>query len=400
MTDKAARVLWVPLDETGRLVSQHELAHVKWSPETLDGQQLRAPIMFVRAVEDARVNLGLEEIGIPLAFDETICRQVHEAVEQDLARDDLVTFTLRVVASFGTNVSGSLVERARSVSRGAGRIPFQLVTEAYARLARARARQRGPVASFEQGMAVARWLAQEFRRRGFREPKEQLALVGCCSGVGPRPRDADRGRGLGGRPRRLADGVRPGRLRVVTAPLSIPCASDASRGRTRRAVAEGTELRYIHRFVTDQRVFSRATRRPAASGGGTVLIDVSGSMRLRPSDVDQIIASAPNATLVAIYAGLEDRGELRIVVRDGFRAAPTALKVPGSGNIVDLPALQWLAKQPAPRVWISDGGVTGCGDVPTAAIERRCREVRTEAGIVQVRTAAEAAEELSRRCGV
>jgi hypothetical protein len=127
-----------------------------------------------------------------------------------------------------------------------------------------------------------------------------------------------------------------------------------------------------------------------------VLIDVSGSMGLTTSDVDRIIAGAPNATLVAIYAGREDRGELRVVVRDGFRAAPTALTVRGSGNIVDLPALQWLAKQPAPRVWISDGGVTGCGDVPTAAIERRCREVRMEAGIVQVRNATEAAEELSR----
>ena len=34
----------------------------------------------------------------------------------------------------------------------------------------------------------------------------------------------------------------------------------------------------------------------------------------------------------------------------------------GNGNIVDGPALDWLGKQPGPRVWVSDGFVTGVND--------------------------------------
>jgi hypothetical protein len=33
-----------------------------------------------------------------------------------------------------------------------------------------------------------------------------------------------------------------------------------------------------------------------------------------------------------------------------------------AGNVVDGPALQWLSQQKAPRVWVSDGDVTGLGD--------------------------------------
>jgi len=90
-----------------------------------------------------------------------------------------------------------------------------------------------------------------------------------------------------------------------------------------------------------------------------------------------------------------DRGELRVVVRDGRRAAPRDLEPYGGGNIVDLPALKWLARQAAPRVWISDGHVTGCGDISTAAIEKRCKEICAEAGIVRVPDAAGAVKALS-----
>jgi hypothetical protein len=65
---------------------------------------------------------------------------------------------------------------------------------------------------------------------------------------------------------------------------------------------------------------------------------------------------------------------------------------------VDVPALEWLAKQREPRVWISDGGVTGCGDRPSPKIERTCRSLCTGGRIVQVRSAEEAAKTLARRC--
>ena len=49
-----------------------------------------------------------------------------------------------------------------------------------------------------------------------------------------------------------------------------------------------------------------------------------------------------------------------------------------SGNVVDGPALVWLAKQQEPRLWVSDGHVTGCNDntcIDLAAdAERVCRK--------------------------
>ena len=77
--------------------------------------------------------------------------------------------------------------------------------------------------------------------------------------------------------------------------------------------------------------------------------------------------------------------------RDGRCAAPEHLKAFGSGNIVDVPALQWLARQPAPRVWISDGLVTGMSDTASTEIQRRCKEIRRRAGILRVKTADAAA---------
>jgi hypothetical protein len=394
MTDKAERVLWVPLDEDGRVVSQHEMGHVLWSPATFDGKRFRVPVLFVRAVEDARVNLGLRQIGQPLRFPERLGGEVLRIARDDLRHDDVVSFTLRTVASLGTNVEPPL----RALVAGDGEPVFatvrELVDETLARLERGRRWSLDPVPTFAHGVKVARWLAGEFKKRGFPEPQSpDGVLVGCC-GAGAAAGHA-RGRGEGGRTvGRLADGVRPGRLRIVTPPLPERCAgAPARRGRRRRAAAEGVELRYMHRFPVDQSVFARVTRR-AAPRGGSVLIDTSGSMNLTAQALDRIIAAAPEATLIAIYSGRGDVGELKVVARNGRRCAAAQLTPYGTGNIVDLPALKWLARQPAPRVWISDGAVTGSHDVPTDAITARCKRICEEAGIVRVRNVAGAVKAL------
>jgi hypothetical protein len=171
-------------------------------------------------------------------------------------------------------------------------------------------------------------------------------------------------------------------MSIVTAALSqpVPRPKDG-RAHGPRASEEGIEIRYPERYVSDQRVFRRRQRRRA---GGSVLIDVSGSMSLGAADIDRIIEAAPRATRVALYSGKGTRGELRIVVDRGFRAGSEALTPFGSGNIVDVPALEWLARQPKPRVWISDGHVTGTGDSTSRSVTRRCREICAQASITRV----------------
>jgi hypothetical protein len=76
---------------------------------------------------------------------------------------------------------------------------------------------------------------------------------------------------------------------------------------------------------------------------------------------------------VAIYSGKGREGELVIVAKDAHRAKKDDLKSMGIGNIIDEHALNWLAAQAAPRIWISDGGVTGVGDRLTIGITNKCK---------------------------
>jgi hypothetical protein len=126
-----------------------------------------------------------------------------------------------------------------------------------------------------------------------------------------------------------------------------------------RAVDKGAVPRYMHRLVSDQRVFGR--RRKEKHFQGTVLIDHSGSMSLSVDQVDEMLRRWPAVT-IASYSGDFD-GVLRIIAEKGKRAAHHHLQRPGGGgNCVDGPALDWLCKQRGPRIWISDGAVSGQGE--------------------------------------
>ena len=69
----------------------------------------------------------------------------------------------------------------------------------------------------------------------------------------------------------------------------------------------------------------------------------------------------------------------------------------GPSNVVDQPALEWLARQPGPRIWISDGKVTGCNDRPSRRVKQACAEICRRSHIRRVDDAAEAAAVLGAR---
>ena len=93
--------------------------------------------------------------------------------------------------------------------------------------------------------------------------------------------------------------------------------------------------------------------------GGTILLDMSGSMSLEPSDIVKLLKTAPLAQ-IAGYSGNKTTGTMWIMAKGG-RYHNGIPEHPGN-NVIDGPALRWLSQQPKPRVWISDGQVTGTGD--------------------------------------
>lgn len=162
--------------------------------------------------------------------------------------------------------------------------------------------------------------------------------------------------------RPIARYIAPGQLEIVELPMARP----AGAGMRRAGLRPGYSgpLRYANRALLptcDGRAFG--TRRRLERD--TVLVDCSHSRKdSLAADIAAVQRGSIRAT-VALYAGVPNdmrHGRLLVVVRHGYASDVVDLEQWLSGeNIVDVPALEWLCHQPPPRIWISDGYVTGCG---------------------------------------
>jgi hypothetical protein len=114
--------------------------------------------------------------------------------------------------------------------------------------------------------------------------------------------------------------------------------------------------------------------------GGTILLDCSGSMSLSAEEINDLMEGAP-AGKIACYAetgyltpAMQQEAEqsnsywdrhsesgILIVAAEKGRAMHhyPLREALGCNNLVDGMALRWLAQQKGPRIWVSDGGVTG-----------------------------------------
>jgi len=132
----------------------------------------------------------------------------------------------------------------------------------------------------------------------------------------------------------------------------------------RRAEPMGVRLARPERWLLDRAIFAtNPTKRGSGALLGSLLIDISGSMHINPEDLEEIARLAPNA-IVATYGGTDraKAGALAIIANGGTMAYELEPIGADGSNVVDGPALRWLARQKAPRYWISDGAVTGVVD--------------------------------------
>lgn len=149
---------------------------------------------------------------------------------------------------------------------------------------------------------------------------------------------------------------------------------------------------YPHRHA-DGRIWGVVRGAPA----GTVLVDVSGSMSWSAEDLLSVVRGFPGAT-VALYSGGRPEpgsGRLVIVGRRGRLYEPKggnlrhALDM-GGLNVIDGPALRWLARQRRPRIWVSDGGVTDRNESMTEACVDDAADICAHGRIIRVDSADEA----------
>jgi hypothetical protein len=392
VTDKRARRIFVPLEAGGRGVSLHELAHVHWSPERFP--RVRYPLILLQAVEDARINLGLELIGLPVTLDREGLAHVAHLAAQDAKSGDIAATIIRAVASLGTRAAESLRDEISALPPRASALAGDCVARVESRLTRARMRAGGPVAPFRVARQIARDLARDLDRHGLLRKDLAVEGVGCCQVLvdsdasGPSAARVGRGtayerflKRLRATGRGAGDSVPVGTMKIARPPLTVRQRSVLRAGMSRsRCSIEGTQITRPDRLVLDRAIFSRRGR----GGGGTMLVDTSGSMSLSADEVEKIVRAAGGAAVVAIYSGKGDEGELRVVARGDRRAPSEYFKPFGAGNVVDLPALEWLAKQPEPRWWISDGCVTGADDKGCEVLLAQCFDLVKRARIERV----------------
>lgn len=141
-------------------------------------------------------------------------------------------------------------------------------------------------------------------------------------------------------------------------------------------------MRAPTRWFSDYKMYGIKRKRVPSN----VLIDTSGSMCLSDEQIMEILKNSPYAT-VAMYSGNGRKGMLTVIARQGFVATIEdihhQIKRVGGGNIVDGMALRWLAEQKGNRYWISDGGVTGCGEHCSEAMNADCDMLKHIHGIEQ-----------------
>jgi len=364
-TRKARIVCPVSDTPTGRYIRNHELAHARITPAVAASAVCRRNGVSMEALqwsEDARLSTFLDDrrlVEFEALTDEE-CDMVAKCCagsERSIAGALLVNVDLMVqrqrmidafiraglepwlVESVDDRV-GAIVSRAQTMAReGAG-----------SRVRRPRRMPHGKIFADRAG----------FRR--FTIPLAKMFDLEFPVAPPPGTERADgETRAVESKLRKVKGAGSWGTLAEVRRP-ALTRTVKPRRPLGRRFSDVGVIPTAVHRLTTDGAVFGVKRR----VKGGTVLCDASGSMHYSNDDIERLLLEAPGST-IAFYAGRASWDPIgRIVIGAQSGKACTVAEVkrnlPGEENLIDGPALRWLARQPGPRFWITDGGVGGMDD--------------------------------------
>lgn len=369
-----------------RATRLHEMGHVAWTPADWQKRSERAkdapPAWLVNAVEDARLtrlralNRLEKSPAILCEADGDYDRALHGAVKVG----DLLAVAAIVAAAYGSkdmNGVDAAIDKVLTAFYDKNQNAEADALNGVRRLVDYAIRYRiypHDKPNFRSSLHAAREILAgvESLLAEYKEAKEtQKAMKATVVRPGKNPR------------RSTVPKNTWGRMNIVEPPLT----RQSPLGMERRFTArdEGPIPTRFDRWSIDKRIFRTKKR----VKGAAVLVDVSGSMSWDEEDLRRVLEEVPAAT-VALYSGNGTKGDLVIVAHKGRRATWGSVRsfVHG-GNVIDGPALEWLAEQPQEvKVWMSDGGTTGphdsAGGEHTRDMERDVRRILRRGGIMRV----------------
>jgi hypothetical protein len=156
-------------------------------------------------------------------------------------------------------------------------------------------------------------------------------------------------------------------------------------GRKRVATNVGRNPRRMGRMLTDpqRRVFDRTIK----GVGGIVLIDQSGSMRIKDEDLWAILEAAPGCTVIGYShrPGTTNIPNIWVLAENG--RVCEEIRSGNGGNGVDGPALEFAIKKRKrgePIIWVCDGMVTDYNDYNSDRLSEDCASLVVRAGVHMV----------------
>jgi len=407
-TDNVNNKMVVPLDREceacginhSRMIRRHQLGRAKWSPKTLGkfGPDVRQEA--VEILERIRIDwlLGYAGRGItdPYVCQEFTDMQVLKVIyEGSIA--ELITCFLNVLTWSDRESRGQYYSSINSLT-GRAQWYLSVLKDCSEDMRFTEARQMEYEFVYHQVYKFLRKLIDD--KRGeipkFASVKRTAKLLSMLLEMDERPNEKDvfkpmptKGEGIG-EDSEEESGIASGTVNTVQdlekrmkrelmkdmayytnssvgewgdmiihePPLTVNLQARLKNGRQYRPQDYGYNPKYINRYCIDKKIFKQRQR----VKGGTILIDASGSMSFSGRDILDIMMMLP-AVNIAMYNGGGYTGDLRIIARNGLRVDDDYLyNHSGRGNVIDGPALRWLAEQPARRIWVSDMKVFGRND--------------------------------------
>jgi len=405
-TDKKHRIMSLPDKTTApnraRVVRIHELLHAKLSPcVNIDKlvKKLQVKPSDIQVAEDLRINTaGLTHLD--QVDEQSISEEELENLAKALSETKVLSTDQMVENAVYLRLTTSTVQKRSINGRKCGHLfPLRPMTRESRILSKAIEKCKGKPGQAERLDAInelAEKLAETAlnatirKIKGGRGGKYPFGFTKTLAQeLRKLLKDASEAQ-LGKPDAKVPYGTSFGKWgKLVDAP-KLPLTRHLTHAQPMRNVSAtqaGRKLGHPRRLLIDQKVFKRTTYRQ--SSGGTVLIDTSGSMNLDGEKIASAIKACPRAT-VAIYSGHTTplQGSISIIAQKGRMAEKAdihqRIAEVGGGNIIDGPALEWLAKQEEPRIWVCDGHVTGEGDQSFTNLDIEAQAITKRGNITRI----------------